>query len=144
MNVSVSSFAKPVVEQRRFKFLLVTLVSLSLVLGLAVVPFERNEPRSRIRTWFDGVWWSTITVTGVGYGDVVPVTTVGRVIGMSLAMLGVLAFGLIISMFSLALENTKEKYFRKKTFEHLEQIEMRLEQMEKRDKFLFKHDLERE
>lgn len=144
MNVSVTSFARPVVEQRRFRYLLAGLVVLSLLLGLVVVPLERNEPRSRIRTWFDGVWWSTITVTGVGYGDIVPVTTGGRVIGMVLAAVGVLSFGLIISMFSLALENTKDKYMRKKTLEHFELIEKKLEQMERREQFVLKNDVDQE
>jgi len=140
MNISVSSFARPVVEQRRFKYLLAGLVILSIALGLAVVPFERNEPRSRIRTWFDGIWWSTITVTGVGYGDMVPVTMPGRIIGMLLAMTGVLAFGLIISMFSLALDETKQRYYRRKTFEHFEQLEKKLDQMDRREQFVIKKE----
>jgi voltage-gated potassium channel Kch len=142
MNINMTSFARPVFEQRRFKYLLVGLITLSLALGLAVVPFEKDQPASRIRTWFDGVWWSTITVTGVGYGDMVPVTMPGRVIGMILAMVGVLAFGLIISMFSIALENTKERYFHKKLFDQLDQIEHRLDKMDKRDQFLMRQDKE--
>ncbi len=144
MNVSVSSFAKPVVEQRRFRFLLAGLVTLALALGLAVVPLEQNQPRSRIRTWFDGVWWSVTTVTGAAYGDLVPVTVPGRLIGMALAGVGILSFGLIISMFSIALENTKEKYFHRKLFERLDEMEKKIDRIEKQERFIFKNDVKRE
>ena len=35
------------------------------------------------------MWWAIITITTVGYGDVVPVTTFGRVLTASLAVLGI-------------------------------------------------------
>ena len=38
-----------------------------------------------------GIWWATQTVTTVGYGDVVPQQTAGKVIAVSL-MLGGLSF----------------------------------------------------
>ena len=34
------------------------------------------------------IWWATVTLTTVGYGDVVPVTTVGRVLGMVILIMG--------------------------------------------------------
>ncbi|PEY31575.1 potassium channel protein [Bacillus cereus] len=39
-------------------------------------------------TWLDGIWWSLVTVFTVGYGDYVPHTPVGKVIGMFLILLG--------------------------------------------------------
>jgi voltage-gated potassium channel len=47
-----------------------------------------------INSVFDGMWWALVTVTTVGFGDIAPVTTLGRIIG------GVLMIG---GMFSLAL-----------------------------------------
>ncbi|MDV2886086.1 potassium channel family protein [Alkalihalophilus pseudofirmus] len=40
-------------------------------------------------TWFDAVWWALVTVSTVGYGDFVPVTTIGRVLGIILIFSGV-------------------------------------------------------
>jgi voltage-gated potassium channel len=40
-------------------------------------------------TWFDAVWWALVTVSTVGYGDFVPVTTIGRTLGILLIFSGV-------------------------------------------------------
>lgn len=44
------------------------------------------------------LWWGVITLTTVGYGDVTPVTPLGRIIGGIVAMLGIGLFGLPASI----------------------------------------------
>lgn len=39
------------------------------------------EPQS-FRSYFDAVYWATVSLTTVGYGDIYPVTMVGRIIAM--------------------------------------------------------------
>lgn len=46
------------------------------------------EPDQGLSDW-DGVWWAIETVTTVGYGDIYPVTTVGRIIGIVVMVSGV-------------------------------------------------------
>lgn len=47
-------------------------------------------------SWGDGMWWATQTVTTVGYGDIVPDTTVGRIVASAL-MIGGLSFFAVIT-----------------------------------------------
>lgn len=47
-----------------------------------------------VQSFFDSVWWSMVTITTVGYGDISPVTTGGRIVSMALMMLGIGFLGL--------------------------------------------------
>lgn len=48
----------------------------------------------------DGIWWAWVTVTTVGYGDVVPVTGAGRILAGIVMLLGMGLFSLITANFS--------------------------------------------
>ena len=60
------------------------------------------------------MWWATVTLTTVGYGDVVPVTTTGKMFGVFVTILGVgmaaLPAGIIASGFSHELHKRQEEY----------------------------------
>lgn len=69
----------------------------------------------------DAVWWAFTTVTTVGFGDIVPVTFWGRVIGIGLMLMGTAIFacyvGLISEAFlSVELDRFDRKISRKKRF----------------------------
>jgi len=80
--------------QRNFRQSLFLLIVLSLLLGLMIVPVEMGS--GPIQNLGDGLWWAATTVTGVGYGDLYPVTTMGRLIGVVLEVAGVSIFGLVV------------------------------------------------
>ncbi|MBO6082609.1 MAG: two pore domain potassium channel family protein, partial [Bacteroidales bacterium] len=46
------------------------------------------------RDFFDALYWATVTLTTVGYGDMVPVTDIGRFVSMLSALLGVAVIAL--------------------------------------------------
>ena len=50
--------------------------------AIAVLAVEYNNPNSVIKDFFDAIWWSLVTITTVGYGDLVPITFWGRIIGI--------------------------------------------------------------
>jgi voltage-gated potassium channel Kch len=73
----------------------VTGVSALVVLGggTALWLVEGDRPDSTLRSWGDALWWSLTTLTTVGYGDHVPVTTAGRLIGAVVMVVGVAVIG---------------------------------------------------
>jgi voltage-gated potassium channel len=60
------------------------------------------------------MWWASITLTTVGYGDVVPVTVAGRILGAFITILGVgmaaLPAGIIASGFTMELNKRRDTY----------------------------------
>ena len=55
------------------------------------------------------MWWSPITLTTVGYGDVSPVTPVGKLVGALTAMMGVCAVALLTGIVASASSNQLNK-----------------------------------
>ena len=71
-------------------FLLVYGIGLVIIAATVVASVEGGENAS-IQSFPDALWWAVVTITTVGYGDMVPVTAVGRAVGFIL-MLGGIAF----------------------------------------------------
>jgi len=75
---------------------------LALLVLLTVV--ESSSPDASIRSVLDALWYSVVTLSTVGYGDMYPITPVGRIIGVCFVLmsLGVLSFimGAIVSFLS--------------------------------------------
>ncbi len=61
--------------------------------AVAMLQIEHDAPGTKIKTAEDALWWAYVTITTVGYGDVVPVTREGRMIAAVLMTVGVGLFG---------------------------------------------------
>ena len=62
-------------------------VVLVILIGFGTI-IHLIEPE-QFPTIFDGLWWAIITASAIGYGDYVPQTFLGRVVGILLAIMGV-------------------------------------------------------
>ncbi len=62
--------------------------------ALAVLEAERGHPNSNIESYPQALWWAICTVTTVGYGDLYPATTEGRLVAIALMIggLGLIGF----------------------------------------------------
>ncbi|HDX8402299.1 potassium channel family protein [Aeromonas dhakensis] len=56
---------------------------------------ESGQPGSQIQTPYDAFWWTLVTLSTVGYGDLVPKTEEGRFVASLLILFGVGLFGAI-------------------------------------------------
>ena len=58
------------------------------IAALAVLDAERGHPNANIVDFPDALWWAASTVLTVGYGDRVPITLEGRLVGVGLMVAG--------------------------------------------------------
>lgn len=65
----------------------VATMAVAYVLISALVIYN-VEPES-FETFFDAIYWATISLTTVGYGDIYPVTTIGRIVTMLSSVFGI-------------------------------------------------------
>ena len=77
--------------------------------GIGIYLIESPHEDAQITNLIDAFWWASATVTTVGYGDVVPVTEAGRVIGIALMFVGISIIGVFISALGALLIGSRLK-----------------------------------
>jgi voltage-gated potassium channel len=70
-------------------------LTLVFVAALAELDVERNAIGSHIHNFGDAIWWACVTITSVGYGDISPVTFVGRLIAVGVMIAGIALLGTV-------------------------------------------------
>ena len=73
-------------------FLVVAGLLIVIAIGTYVFEFGVNDS---IRSLWDTMWWTIVTLTTVGYGDKYPVTVGGKVLGIFMMVLGVASVGIV-------------------------------------------------
>lgn len=82
----------------RGRIALYTAVSAGLIVyvgALAVLDAERGAADSVITTFPQALWWAFVTITTVGYGDLSPVTTTGKMVAVVLMIGGIAVIGIV-------------------------------------------------
>lgn len=109
-----------------------------IILGAVMIfTVESGQPNSQINSWTDAIWWTTVTVTTVGYGDVVPVTDVGRIIAMFYMFFGITILGVALSIISTRYINKQRENEKKVThgqqliLDKIEKLEENQEKLQK-------------
>lgn len=66
-----------------------------LIFSSCLMYYIENEFQpDKFKNVFDAMWWSVATLTTVGYGDIYPVTNLGKLLGSFIALLGIGFFAL--------------------------------------------------
>lgn len=63
--------------------------------ALAVLDAEQDAPEAQITTFGDALWWAIVTTTTVGYGEMAPVTSAGRMVAVGLMLAGIALLGTV-------------------------------------------------
>jgi voltage-gated potassium channel len=83
-------------------------VTVYLVLVFALVEVESISRQSALTNFSNAFWYSIVTLTTVGYGDLYPSTTYGRVIGYIFVLCSLIFYGLLVGSFTSFIANLKE------------------------------------
>ncbi|MGC8732675.1 MAG: potassium channel family protein [Halothiobacillaceae bacterium] len=109
---------------------------LVISLGTLVASIEPDIP-----TFWDGMWWALVTISTIGYGDIVPKTPEGRLLGVILILFGVASFSMVTAnlaafVLSLRIEETAAEVEREEVkhelliLERLHELEQRFDRIE--------------
>ena len=85
---------------RKYLKRILAALAIYIVLLLLLLAAEGKAAGASIRSFWDAVWFSLITMTTVGYGDLSPVTPLGRVIGVVFALCSI---GILTALIGLGI-----------------------------------------
>ena len=129
--IRIKNFIKlieTIFDSRRLRTILLALIFFINIFGYL---FYITEPQ--IKTFGDGIWWALVTVTTVGYGDITPLTTPGRVVAGGLMFLGL---GLIATVTAIVsakfITNYVDHHTNDDVLEKLEELEQEIDQINKK------------
>ncbi len=113
----------------------------TLLVAVSLFYYFESGLNPNVTSFWDALWWGLVSVTTVGYGDVVPVTPQGRIIATVLIITGV---GLFVGFFGLVVSilfaYTREEYVEseqetlaqyRKIVHELERLSHKIERLEK-------------
>jgi voltage-gated potassium channel len=75
---------KTIFRSRGLQFIVYATCFLIVFFGFL---FYVSEPQ--VNSFSDGIWWALVTITTVGYGDITPLTSLGRVVASTLMIIGI-------------------------------------------------------
>lgn len=103
-------------------FVAVIILFSGILLSSVLIYFAENAVNPKqFPSIIASFWWSVVTFTSVGYGDVCPVTAFGKLIGSFTAIMGVGLHGLLVAILGAAfMEMLEEKKHKKKHVKSLD------------------------
>ena len=120
------SLLETIFNSRRLRTILAALIFFIGVFGYL---FYISEPQ--VETFGDGIWWALVTITTVGYGDITPLTTLGRVVAGLLMLLGLGLIATITAIVSAKfIQNYVDGHTNDDVLEKLQELETEIEKIE--------------
>lgn len=94
-STSIQLFGKVLKSRKEDLVVTVAIVLVLMILSASFIYFAENQAQpENFPDIPSSMWWAIVTLTTVGYGDVYPVTTLGKVFAAGIAMLGIGMFAL--------------------------------------------------
>ena len=93
-----NSFRADLLKSKPLAYLVLLAILATLAVGLMLFIVDPN-----IHSVHDGVWSAWVTMTHVGFGDVVPISFLGRLLAAALILFGLVFFSIFTALVSVAL-----------------------------------------
>ncbi|MBD7914030.1 two pore domain potassium channel family protein [Clostridium sp. Sa3CUN1] len=116
---------KETVKVNKFNYLLIV-TTIIIVLGAVIISLLEDM------TFGDAIWWSFVTFTTVGYGDVLLTTSLGRLVAIILMIFGIGFIGITTSTIAAYIVNKDIRRDKKRNFrdETIEFIKYRIDNLD--------------
>jgi voltage-gated potassium channel len=92
------TMAGELIRQKVVIYGLSVAIGATLLFGFAISMLDPN-----VHSFWDGIWYAWVTLTHVGYGDIVPTSLAGRLLASVLILLGLGVLALLTATFSAIL-----------------------------------------
>ena len=114
-----------VVNRRVFPYLALVTLLIAVGAGVLVTVIAKDD----FPTLEDGIWWAIVTLGTVGYGDIVPQTTWGRVVGSVVIVFGVTFISFLTATVTSVFVAAEEQRYRQAERERAEAAEAEVRQL---------------
>ena len=105
-----NNFFSRLFELLTSKLVIASLITVLVFTVLMLIIFlSEQKTNSAINTLFDAIWYTLVTITTVGYGDITPRSILGRTSAMILLLAGVALFGALSGKFASFLFDRQQK-----------------------------------
>lgn len=119
---------RKIMSRQGFRYLALATAFLVVVAGASISVVDSAD----VPNVGQGIWWAIVTVTTVGYGDVVPHNTSGRVVGAILMLLGIGFISLLTATIAstfVAVDDEADERKLDELIEAVRRIERRLDRL---------------
>ena len=113
-----------VLATKKFEFLTLGLFATVVIFISSVLIYvmEGNNPNSPVSTLYEAVYWSIVTISTVGYGDIVPVSQEGRFVAILVITAGIAVLAFTTSLFVSAFTEKLDEIREVKTIEDVSKL----------------------
>ena len=106
-----------VIQRQREALVAVCLLAVSYIVVCALVVF--NVEPDTFDNFFEALYWATISLTAVGYGDIYPLSTAGRIVTMLSSLMGIAIVALPAGIITAGYMDEVRRINRQKELEKL-------------------------
>ncbi|MCX8130447.1 MAG: ion transporter [Clostridia bacterium] len=111
---SLKSFVRVFKSKKEELTVILFIISIALFVSSSIMYFVENDAQpDKFSSIFSAMWWGIATLTTVGYGDIYPITAIGKILGSVIALLGIGMFALPAGMLASAFAEEIQKGKRK-------------------------------